>query len=193
MAEILTHFKTKLAQNEALADIKKPQKRQSIQRTEKETKDYSSWRHTRKPKTMVAYVFDEYFRFQSTPLSTHDGIDFYASPLAKGFRLHPALTRFSDAHVQHFFDYLKDKLVSLQYHLVESETQLFDRDYWMETVHRYILNPANTEGGAFSKITIEMILKNGHLCTLRFDAQAPSSDMPHSTNDFADLLMSIQA
>ena len=77
-----------------------------------------------------------------------------------------------------------------------SDVRLFKRGYWDETIQRYVLTPQNaenTEGSVFSEITIELILKDNHLCLLRMNAHIPNTDMPRPTDDFAELMQAVLA
>jgi hypothetical protein len=196
MADIFTHFRAKLKDNPTLANISKPQSHKSIRRTEEETRDFDKWKASPRQISMLTWLREQLMTYQSAPTKTHDGIDFMASASSKGFRLHPALTRFPDAAVIHLFDYMKEQLMAADFTLTTSDSRLFKRDYWDETIQRYVLKPrnvANTEGVIFSEITIELILKDNHLCQLRMNAHIPNTDMPRQTSDFADLMQALLA
>jgi hypothetical protein len=196
MADIFTHFRAKLKDNPALSNISKPQSQKPIRRNELEIRDYDKWKASTRQVSMLTWLREQLMTYQSAPTKTHDGIDFTASASSKGFRLHPALTRFPDAAVVHLFDYLKEQLIAFDYTLATSDSRLFKRDYWDETIQRHVLRPLNaqnTEGSIFSEITIELILKDGHLCQLRMSATIPNTDVPRQTGDFADLMQAILA
>jgi hypothetical protein len=196
MADIFTHFRAKLKDNPTLSNISKPQTQKSIRRNEQEIRDFDKWKASTRQTSMLTWLREQLMTYQSAPTKTHDGIDFTATTSSKGFRLHPALTRFPDAAVVHLFDYLKEQLMAFDYKVTTSDSRLFKRDYWDETIQRYILKPLNaqnTEGSLFSEITIELILKDNHLCQLRMSAYIPNTDMPRQTSDFADLMQLILA
>lgn len=196
MADIFTHFRAKLKDNPTLADLNKPQSLKSIRRSAEENRDFDTWKASTRQMSMLTWLREQLMTYQSAPTKTHDGIDFTASASSKGFRLHPALTRFSDAAVIHLFDYLKEQLMMRDYTLTVSDARLFKRDYWDETIQRHVLTPRNaqnTEGVVFSEITIELILKDKHLCQLRMTAHIPNTDMPRQTHDFADLMQAVLA
>ncbi len=196
MADIFTHFRAKLKDNPALSDTQKPKIHKSIRRTAEETRDFDKWKASTRQISMLTWLREQLMTYQSAPSKTHDGIDFIASPSSKGFRLHPALTRFPDLAVVHLFDYLKEQLAASDYTLSISDTRLFKRDYWDETIQRHVLTPknaTNTEGVIFSNITIELILKDNHLCQLRMNAYIPNTDMPRQTDEFFDLMQAVLA
>jgi hypothetical protein len=196
MADIFTHFRAKLKDNPTLSDLSKPQSQKSIRRNEKEINDFDKWKASNKQISMLTWLREQLMTYQSVPTKTHEGIDFTATSSSKGFRLHPALTRFPDAAVIHLFDYLKEQLMTFGYVPTVSDARLFKRDYWDETIQRHVLKPRNaqnTEGMIFSEITIELILKDNHLCQLRMNACIPNTDMPRQTDDFADLMQAVLA
>jgi hypothetical protein len=196
MADIFTHFRARLKDNPTLSESSKPQTHKSIRRSDQETRDFDKWKASTRHISMLTWLREQLMTYQSTPTKTHDGIDFISSASSKGFRLHPALTRFPDTAVVHLFDYLKEQLMAFDYTLSVSDSRLFKRDYWDETIQRHVLKPKNaqsTEGSLFSEITIELILKDNHLCQLRMSAYIPNTDMPRQTSDFADLMQAILA
>jgi hypothetical protein len=200
MANIFTHFQASILSKPELAETK-PLTRKPLVKTEKENKEYDKWKNTSKLAQMLCYLSEECQKHQSSPRKTHDGIDFYAGLSARGFRLHPALTRFSDDHVKFLFAFLKERLVALDYQAVSSDTSVFKRgDYWVETIHRHILKSPNARGcygenlaGDFGQITIELLLKDDRLCSLRFEATIPDTDLPRPTDDFANLIQLLPA
>ena len=198
MANIFTHFQASLLAKPELAETSKPLSRKPLERTEKEICDYDKWKNTPKLAQMLYYLSEECQKSQSFPIKTHDGIDFYKTSSARGFRLHPALTRFSDAHVKHLFDFLKERLIALDYQAVSSDMTTFKRgDYWVETIQRHVLKTPNSKTdnlvGDFGKITIELLLKDNRLCTLRLEATIPDTDLPRPTDDFANLMQLLSA
>lgn len=201
MANIFTHFQATLINNPELAETSKPHTRKSLERTERETRDYEKWKNSPSVAKMLFYLSEECQKHQTNPRKTHDGIDFYNAPSARGFRMHPALTRFSDANVKYFFDFLKERLISLDYCAISSDTSVFKRgDYWVETIHKHVLKARNASGtyaenlvGDFGQITIELLLKDDKLCSLRLEATIPDSDLPRPTDDFANLIQLLPA
>lgn len=201
MANIFTHFQATLIDKPELANTTKPFIRKSFERTEKETRDYEKWKNTPTVAKMLFYLSEECQKHQTNPKKTHDGIDFYTTASARGFRLHPALTRFSDANVKFLFEFLKDRLVALDYCATVSETSVFKRgDYWVETIHRHVLKPTHAPNcyaenplSGFDQIMVELLLKDDKLCSLRLEASIIDSDMPRSTDDFANLIQLLPA
>ena len=196
MADIFTHFRAKLKDNPALSDLSKPQTQKPIRRNAQEKSDFDKWKASTKQISMLTWLREQLMTYQSAPAKTHDGIDFTSTQWSKGFKMHPALTRFPDAAVFHLFDYLKEQLTAFDYVATTADVRLFKRDYWDETIQRYVLTPRNaqnTEGSVFSEITIELLLKDNHLCQLRMNVCIPNTDMPRQTDDFAELMQAVLA
>ena len=132
MTDIFLHFKNKFNRNPELIATE-PLLEQSLERTNNEMTDYEQWKNSTTQSAMIHWVREQFMAYQSSPNNTDDGIDFFATHSSKGFRLHPALTRFSDTSVRHLFTYLKDRLSTENYRISLSDTRVFGRGYWNET------------------------------------------------------------
>lgn len=190
MADIFTHFRNKFDRNPELI-ASKPSLAQTLEMSNEEITDYDKWKTSNTQTSMTNWVREQFMAHQSAPGNTHDGIDFFGTATTKGFRMHPALTRFSDKSVNHFFNYLKDLLVVANYRVSLSDTRLFGRGYWDETIHRHIMKPQTDNGIEFAHITIELVLKNDKLVNLRMIASVPNNDMPRPTDDFTELMQAL--
>jgi hypothetical protein len=142
---------------------------------------------------MLNWLREQFMTYQCSPNNTHDGIDIFSYSSSKGFRLHPALTRFSDNSFRHLFNHLKDKLVNQNYKLTLSDTRIFGRGYWDETIHRHQLKPLTEGGIEFGQVSIELVLKDDKLVNLRLDAFIPNTDLPRPSDDFAELVQALLA
>ena len=186
MADIFLHFKNKFARNPELI-ANEPLVHQSLERTNEEITDYEQWKDSNVQLAMVNWLKDQFMTQQCAPEHTHDGIDFVATATTKGFRLHPALTRFSDNNVRHLFNYLKEQLTRSGYSSL-SDTRVFGRGYWNETIHRHTLKPQAEDGIEFAQVTLELILKDDKMVNLSMKAVIPNTDLPRPSEDFADLM-----
>jgi hypothetical protein len=190
MADIFTHFRNKFERNPELI-TSKPKLAQALEMSNEEITDYDKWKQSNTQKTMINWVREQFMAHQSAPGETHDGIDFFGTSTTKGFRMHPALTRFSDKSVNHFFNYLKDCVQDANYRTSLSDTRLFGRGYWDETVHRHILKPLSDGGSEFAQISIELKLKDNKLVSLSMVSSVPNNDMPRPSDDFTELMQTI--
>jgi hypothetical protein len=190
MADIFTHFRNKFDRNPELI-ASKPKLAKALEMTNEEITDYDKWRNSNTQNTMLNWVREQFMAHQSTPGETHDGIDFFGTATTKGFRMHPALTRFSDKSVHHFFNYLKDCLQDSNYRVSLSDTRLFGRGYWDETINRHVLKPLSDTNIEFAQISIELMLKDNKLVSLCMVATVPNNDMPRPSDDFLELMQTI--
>jgi hypothetical protein len=190
MADIFLHFKNKFAQNPELI-ANEPLVHQSLERTNEEVTDYVQWKNSNVQLAMVHWLYDQFLTLQCAPNRTHDAIDFTNSISTKGFVLHPALTRFSDNNVRHLFTYLKEQLIRTGYHVSLSDTRVYGRGYWDETVHRHILKPHAEFGEEFAQVTLELMLKDNKMVSLSFKACVPNTDLPRPSEDLADLMQTL--
>lgn len=192
MADIFLHFKNKFNRNPELIATE-PLVQQSLERTNEEITHYEQWKNSSTQLTMVNWLREQLMTYQSSPNNTHDGIDFFVTSASKGFRMHPALTRFSDNAVKHLFDYLKERTVQEGYRISLSDTRIFGRGYWNETIHRHILKPLAEQNNEFAQISIEMMLKDDKLVSLKIDARIPNTDLPRPSDDFSELMQALLA
>jgi hypothetical protein len=192
MADIFLHFRNKFNRNPELIATE-PTVQQSLELTEQEITDYEQWKNCNAHIAMINWLRDQLMAYSSTYGDTHDGIDFFVSSTSKGFRLHPALTRFSDTSIRHLFNYIKEQLERLDYRITLSDTRVFGRGYWNEMIHRHIAKPCTEGGIEFAQVTVEMMLKDDKLVSLKIDASIPNTDMPRTTDDFSDLMQAILA
>ena len=192
MADIFLHFRNKFQRNPELIATE-PLVQQSLERTTDEVTDYEQWKNSTTQVAITTWLRDQFMAYQCSPYNTHDGIDFLASSTSKGFRIHPALTRFADNSVRHFFDYLKEIIVKDNYRVSLSDTRIFGRGYWNETIHRHVLKPLTEHGDEFSQITIELVLKDDKLVNLRMDTRIPNTDLPRPSDDFSEWMQALLA
>ena len=190
MNEIVTYFRQRLNQHPELT-ASAPQTLQAFAPSEAELSAYETWRAAPASQQLYVWLADNFMAYQAKSDRVHEGIDFFMRKKARGFRIHPALTRFSDSHIQCLFEGLKDKLLGQSYTVLRAETQLIRRGVWDETIKRYFLAP-HTEGvGHFPFIKIELLFKNNNLCFRHFEAGIPNTEQPHHTDDFAALVQAL--
>lgn len=188
MVDIILHFQKKFAQQPELCEDSKPFSQSPFTLSFNDEADYHLWCLTPQPNKMANWLREQITIAENVPQKTHEGIDFYQSGTSKGFRLHPALTKFSDSYCRHFFFFLKQLFLENGYKIQVADKRLFKRSCFDETVCRFILKPVGDNAGSFQQIKIEMLSKNNHLALLHVDTTASAGEMPHATNRFAELL-----
>lgn len=192
MADIFLHFKNKFNRNPELVAVE-PMIQQSLAMTEAEVGNYEQWKNSPNHISLINWLREQFMMSQNDSSHIHDGIDLFSTSATKGFRLHPALTRYSDNSVRHLFNYLKEQIQKENYRITLADTRIFGRGYWNETIHRYILKPESDMGYAFAQITLELLLKDDKLVNLKMDACVPNTDLPRPSDDFAEMMQALLA
>ena len=202
MVDIFTHFKSRFKEQPDLGSTIEPLVREHVELNQSEEADYERWKNSSAQKDILVWLSRQFMVYKRTPNAAHEGIDFLFSPASKGFRLHPALTNFSDKTVTHLFHYLKERALEMGYGSPVSDTRIYQRPYWDETILRHSLRANNlhessfgdeNESGlfTFAQLTIELMLKDNHLVSLKLEATVPNSEMPRSANDFEELMQAM--
>ena len=192
MADIFLHFKNKFNRNPELVATE-PMLQQSLELTNEEILDYEQWKNSTTHIAMMNWLREQFMMHQCSPHNIHDGIDFFSTGSSKGFRLHPALTRFSDNSVRHLFNYLKERILQENYRISLSDTRIFGRGYWDEKIHRHIVKPETDCGTEFAQVSLELLLKDDKLVNLKMDACVPNTDLPRPSDDFAEMMQALLA
>jgi hypothetical protein len=112
-----------------------------IQRSEEETLDYERWKKTLVCRRLVDWLDNQYAVYRVLPHDVDEGLDFLHTPSSKGFVVHFNQTRYSRRDATHFFDYLKEQVLTLGYRPQISDTRTYHRSSWVETVERHYLKP----------------------------------------------------
>jgi hypothetical protein len=204
MANIITYFNQKFEKNPNLPAVSESFEaliidnnceqthEEKVKASEKDRAAYELWKRSATKQAVTEWLYEQFQKHSRTPKQTHEGIDFKRTGISKGFRMHPALTTFSDKTTLHFWTYMAECLMNAGYRTAISDTRLYNRDnYWMETVHRHVLRPANEadwQETHFAEIRMEALLKDGHLCYIELHATIPVSEVPRSSCDFADMM-----
>ncbi|MBK9013497.1 MAG: hypothetical protein IPM82_05115 [Saprospiraceae bacterium] len=97
----------------------------------------------------------------------------------------------------HFFDLLKEKVLTLNYRNQLSDTRSWSEKDWVQTVERHYLKPRqNWEADKkinqqFGNITIELILRNDSPHLLTFRATSYSDRLYADASDFHELMQAV--
>lgn len=146
-----------------------------IKRTPAETADYSHWKRTLARQRLLDWLIDQYAIFKANG-RLDEAIDFLNTPSSKGFVIHFHTTQYSKQEITHFFDFLKERTLQLNYRTQISDRRIFSRRDWVETQERHYLKPRNayTPGVAidqrFGNISIELELRDDRVRNLRLRA-----------------------
>ena len=168
-----------------------------IQRDEAEQKDYNFWKNTLIRRRLIDWLNDQYAIYLVQPEDIDEALDFLDTPSSKGFVIHFHRTRYSRRDVTHFFDYLKEKVLRLNYHTQISDTRTYNRPKWVETIERHYLKPKpdfESEGKInqqFGNITIELQLRNDKVRHLKFQATVYKDHQFEDAKEFQELMQRV--
>lgn len=164
-----------------------------IERSDDEQQDYEHWKETLVRRRLQDWLADQYAIFRVLPDDIDEALDFLDTPSSKGFVIHFHKTRYSGRDIQHFFDFLKDRVLEQGYRVQVSDTRTYNRPTWVETVERHYLKPRSArEDGkfhqAFGNITIENHLRDDRNHYLKFRATVYKDHQFHEADEFHELM-----
>ncbi len=183
----ISYFKGRLQRNPELTRIVEPDEVQCLERNQDEIKSYNAWHNSRKRCEMQQWLREQFDLLLRKPQQKGQAIDFIKKPNTKGFRIHPALSHFSDTHVLFLFDFLAQRLQEMGYVSNIADKRKFSRPYWEETIQRHVLK-GTANHNTFQEIKIHTLFKDKGFCYLQLEAVVPNNDLPRSSHDFSDLI-----
>jgi hypothetical protein len=196
MAEIWDYFKG-LFKKAEISSPSRPLIHEMIERSEEEKTDYEYWKNTLVCRRLKNWLNEQYVLFQVEPQRIDEAIDFLDTPSSQGFVVHFSKTRYSRRDVVHFFDYLKEQVLQINYRTQISDARSYERPQWVESVQRHYLKPrpAQTEGGLFDQqfgnVMIELTFRNDHIHNLKFRATSYRDYQYTEVLEFRDLVKKI--
>lgn len=168
-----------------------------IRRSEDEKQDYAFWKDTLVRRRLQNWLADQYALFRVAPDDIDEALDFLDTPSSKGFVVYFFKTGYSRRDVQHFFDYLRERVLELGYRTQISDTRTFSRPQWVETVERHYLKPPSRDREAgkffqeFGNITIENHLRDEQVHYLKFRATIYKDHQFHEAKTFQQLMQEV--
>ena len=138
-----------------------------ITRDAEELDDYAQWKRTAARTRLIDWLLDEYARFQASGTTEH-ALSFLDTPSSKGFVIHFAETNYTPREINHFFHYLRERILTLDYRTQISDRRIFSADKWVERQDRHYLKPRTRQqrmagpperGGLdqkFGNVTVEL-------------------------------------
>jgi hypothetical protein len=162
----------------------------AVVRTKEEIADYRQWRSSSHCFRTGMWLRDQYDVHQRQPFCTDEGVDFINTSNSKSFRIHPALTKFSDKSMLHFAQLIAEKMEQFGYVMTLNDKCKFNGPYWIETLQRQHFQSVSASEDpilrGFQEIQIRLMFKGSGFCFL--EMEAITSDMPHASVDFSALL-----
>lgn len=196
MADLWDYFKN-LFQKAEESSPSRPLIHEVIERSEEEKADYQHWKKTLVCRRLQDWLHDQYAVFRVAPEHIDEGLDFLNTPSSKGFVIHFNKTRYSRRDVTHFFDFLKEQVLALDYRTQVSDLRTYERTGWVETIERHYLKPRPDfmrEGKykqKFGNVMIELELRNDRVHNLRFRATSYQDHLFEEARGFEDLMQQI--
>lgn len=147
-----------------------------IERNQEEQVSYEKWKQSLFKRRLLDWLNQQYATFLLEPDELEDTIDFLNLPSSKGFVVHFRETRYTLAEAQHLLDYLKERVLTLNYKIALSETRTYARSQQIETLERHYLKPRTrwVEGEKvkqqFGNINIDLLIREEQPYRLRLSA-----------------------
>ncbi|MCB0581153.1 MAG: hypothetical protein KDD10_17815 [Phaeodactylibacter sp.] len=200
MDNLWNYFKN-LFQKAEESSPSQPLIHEMISRPDEEKEDYERWKKTLVCRRLMDWLNAQYAIFRTAPRAIDEAIDFLDTPSSKGFVIHFHQTRYSKRDATHFFDFLKEKVLALEYRSQISDLRTYNRADWVETIQRHYLKPGprirktRQEDGRFlqkyGNITIELELRDDQVFNLRFRATSYQDSLFQEAREFEELILGI--
>lgn len=169
-----------------------------IDRDDSDRQDYARWKRTLGRRRLMDWLTDQY-AVNRAGARTDEAIGFLDTNSSKGFVIYFHRTNYGKAEIQHFFDYLKERMLQLGYRSQISDRRIFPRKDWVETQERHYVKPRNTyrEGSKlnqrFGNVMIEFELRDDVPHNLRLRATVYQDAQYEEADSFAALMMALAA
>ncbi|MCS7004978.1 MAG: hypothetical protein NZM38_06590 [Cytophagales bacterium] len=111
-----------------------------IKRQAHHVRAYNEWRHSKRFQQMLAEILDAYM-IKKQKGDNNLSVHLYESPQANGWAITCSKFDYSPEEYRNFFDYLKEKVLALNYFLQFSERRMTDKGDFVETLEKYYLKP----------------------------------------------------
>lgn len=168
-----------------------------IVRTAVEQEATRTWGNSPACATLKQWLREQYQLSPHPAAEWAEQIDFLDTPSSKGFVLHLSKMKFPTQDLLHFFDHLKDRVMSLDYKTYTSDIRQVRRGPWQELVQRHYLKPRSSVSEAglirqrFGNITIELSARGGQWHQLRLQATGYTDRLYQEVWDFEYLLQEL--
>ncbi|MEQ9442347.1 MAG: hypothetical protein RIG62_25130 [Cyclobacteriaceae bacterium] len=110
-----------------------------MQRSEKEQQAYAQWRDSEEKAALLREIAKAYY-YKKTNIRSDMDVHILNLPSANGFAItyHPKV---NEKHFQYMLDYLKDRVLLLDYRLVNTDRRMVEKKNYVETTEHYYLKP----------------------------------------------------
>ena len=159
---------------------------------------YEQWKRTHNSRRLLDWLVEQYATHRAGQ-ATDSGVGFLDTPSSKGFVIYFRELNYRPEEIEYFFDYLKERVQTLDYRSDISDRRVFSRNDWVETQERHYLKPRkNFEAGklieqGFGNITIQHELRDDVPHNLRLRATVYMDALYEDAATFGALMMAISA
>lgn len=175
------------------SSVSAPTIHELIERDTEETAAYEHWKTTAGPRRLFDWLNNQYDRHRDG-LGTDETIGFLDISSSKGFVIYFGQMNYTREEITHFFHYLKERVLTLNYRSDISDRRIFPRRDWVETRERHYLKPKvnyddEKMDQAYGNIMIEFELRNDVPHNLRLRATTYNDSMYEAKGSFGGLMM----
>jgi len=166
-----------------------------IERSAAEMEAYGQWKNTAGPHRLMDWLGNQYARHLDGQ-RTDETVGFLDIPSSKGFVVYFNKMNYTREEITHFFHYLRERVLTLNYRPDISDRRIFPRRGWVETHERHYLKPkVNYDDAkldqAFGNIMIEFELRDDVPNNLRLRATTYNDSMYEARGSFGGLMMAL--
>ncbi len=170
----------------------------SIIRKEKEIAAYEKWKMSHVKNQLANWIEKEYSHFINEGVPIDKSIIFLDTISTKGFAIYFSNMRYTSQEATHLFDFLKEKILELNYRLANSDIRTYTKGAVVESLAKYYLKPSlkNMLGNPpfnqeFGNISIELICQDDLPQILKFSATSYNDRSYQKPKLFSQLMAHI--
>ena len=172
----------------------RPYIHETLERSDSELEAYDAWKSDLARHRLINGLGDEYATHRIDPSKVDRSLDFLDTPSMKGFVIHASIGGYQLKELRYLLDYLKERVLSIEYKIYVSDRRIYNRNGKNEMVERHYLKPKVqlTENEQitqkYGNIRIELKCQNDVPINLKFSATGYHDRLFEETEDFRVLM-----
>lgn len=198
MSDLWSYFKNLFKTVEESSPTQ-PVIHEMINRNEEELINYEKWKDSLSARRLLDWLQQQHVEYLINPKNVDRSMVFLNTASSKGFALYFEKKLASKQDYFFLFDYLKEKMLSLQYISYVSDTRTYNRSNWVESIHRHYVKPSirlkSKEEGkvrqAYGNVNIELVLRDDKVHQLKFNATSYNDRIYETASPFSDLMQTL--
>ena len=194
MADIWQYFQN-LFQKVEHSSKTEPLLHDPIIRKAAEIATYEKWKASHIKNQLVDWIAKEYGQFIKDGISVDKSIIFLDTISSKGFAIYFSNMRYTPQEATNLFDFLKEKVLELNYRLANSDIRTYTKGAIVESLAKHYLKPSlkNMLGNPpfnqeFGNISIELICQDDLPKILKFSATSYNDRSYQKPQKFSQLM-----